>query len=82
MRPASGMHVEWVEDEAVVLDQGSGRVHYLNSSAALVYALIQERGYDDAIAELERRHVDVPDLREQVAAAVHDMVAQGLLVDD
>ena len=43
MRPADGKHVEWIDDEAVVLDPSTEELHYLNGPAALVYALILEK---------------------------------------
>lgn len=75
------MHVEWVDDEAVVLNPDTGQIHYLNPPAALVYALILEHGYEDAMQELngilgsDRVSRDVADLTQ-------DMVARGILVDE
>ncbi len=81
MKPAPDMHVEWVDDEAVVLNPETGQIHYLNAPAALMYALILEHGYEGALAELqgtfgpERVGGDIPALTE-------DMVTRGLLIDE
>ena len=81
MKLAEGKHVEWVGDEAVVLDKASGDLHYLNPPAALVYALIQEHGYDAGLAELRRLHGGSPTLDEDLPGLLEDMVARGLLVE-
>ena len=79
MRVVEGKHVEWVEQEAVVLDPESGLLHYLNPTAALVYALILEHGFDDAMQELERTYADNPGMKEELPALLEEMVEQGLL---
>jgi hypothetical protein len=80
IRPAPHVHVEWVEDEAVVLDSESDQFHYLNSSAALVYASVLEHGYNKAMEELNRRFRTNPEAREQVGQLIDDMLEKGLLV--
>jgi hypothetical protein len=75
------MHVEWVDDEAVVLDPESGQLHYLNPPAALVYAFIQEHGYEAGLAELDKLHGKDPGFAEQLPALLEDMVNKGLLVE-
>lgn len=81
MRPADGVHVEWVEDEAVVLHPETGELHYLNPQAALILALIEEEGYEAALVSLKKRFPDASTLDDDVAAAVDDMVSRGILVD-
>jgi hypothetical protein len=76
------MHVEWVDDEAVVLDTETRQLHYLNGPAALVYGLIQELGFEDGVAQLKERVGDVPNLDQQVDELVGDMVEKGLLIAD
>jgi hypothetical protein len=76
------MHVEWVDDEAVVLDSETKALHYLNPPAALLYALIQELGYEGAVTELRRRYEGSEDLEEELAAALDEMIARKLLVAD
>ncbi|HEY7874615.1 MAG TPA: hypothetical protein VIG64_05785 [Actinomycetota bacterium] len=82
MRVADGKHVEWVDEEAVVLDSDSGDLHYLNGPAAKVYALIGEYGYDKGLEELERQHGAEPDFKAQLDDVLKDMVEKGLLVDE
>jgi hypothetical protein len=76
------MHVEWVDNEAVVLDPDNGQLHYLNPPAALVFAFIQEHGYEAGMDELEKRHGAEPGFREQLPELLEDMVKKGLLIDD
>jgi hypothetical protein len=82
VKAAADIHVEWVEGEAVILDPRSGELHYLNESAALLFALIQEIGFSAAIAELTERFSDLPNFPAELDAVVADMVAKGLLVDE
>lgn len=82
MRATPGLHVEWVDGEAVVLDPLSGQLHYLNPAAALVYALVQEHGYDEAIANLEADYATGTALRDGLPELLEDMKERGLLVDD
>lgn len=78
---APGLHVEWVGEEAVVLDPESGQLHYLNPPAALVFALVGEMGYERALEQLRRSHGDVPDLEEDVRRLVDDLKERGLLAE-
>ena len=82
MRVADGVHVEWVEDEAVILDEDNTQLHYLNSSAAQVYALVEELGFDEAMQELRSRHGAAPFDSGEIGALIEEMTAKGLLVDD
>ena len=77
-----GLHVEWVDDEAVVLDEESTRLHYLNSAAAAVFALIAEFGFDQAVERVRASFGDKPFENGEFDALVADMVDKGLLVDD
>jgi hypothetical protein len=80
MKPAPGKHVEWVDQEAVVLDTESREIHYLNPPAAVAYALILEHGYDEAMAQLKQSFGTESDFEKEVAALVDEMVERGLLV--
>lgn len=80
MRPAPHVHVEWVDDEAVVLDPDRQELHYLNASAALAFALITEHGYDPGIAELRSRYGETPDFDAQLEHLVKELVDKGLLI--
>ena len=82
MRVADGKHVEWVDEEAVVLDSDTGDLHYLNGPAAKVFAFIGEYGYDQALKELEKQHGDTPNFKEELQDVLKDMVEKGLLVDE
>lgn len=82
MRAAEGLHVEWVDDEAVVLDPQTSQLHYLNPTAALVYAAILELGYDRGLEEVKRRHRDADGMTAELASLVDDMVSKGLLIDE
>jgi hypothetical protein len=82
MRVADGKHVEWVDEEAVVLDSDSGDLHYLNGPAAKVYALIGEYGYEKGLEELERQHGHQENFKAELDDVLKDMVEKGLLVED
>lgn len=82
MRPGPGMHIEWVEEEAVVLDPETGHLHYLNPSAAYVYALICEYGFEDASQQIESQFEDGTPMRRELPALLRDMRSKGLLVPD
>jgi hypothetical protein len=82
MRVADGKHIEWVDEEAVVLDSDTGDLHYLNGPAAKVFAFIGEYGYEKGLAELEKEHGETPNFKEELQDVLKDMVDKGLLVDD
>jgi len=81
MKPAPGKHVEWVDQEAVVLDTESREIHYLNPPAAVAYALILEHGYEEAMGRLKQSFGTETVFEKDVAALVDDMVEMGLLVE-
>ncbi len=76
------MYVEWVEDEAVVLNRESGELHYLNGSAALVFALIKEHGFDGAMKDVRVRFGSTEEIDGDLAKLVSDMKEKGILVDE
>jgi hypothetical protein len=82
VKVADEMYVEWVEGEAVVLNRDSGELHYLNGPAALVFALIQERGYDGALRELYERFGAADGMKEELDGLIKDMLEKKILVDD
>jgi hypothetical protein len=82
MRAAPELFVEWVDNEAVVLDPKSGQVHYLNPSAAIVYASILEQGFEPAIADLERRHGGAEGFADELPVLLEELKEKGLLLDD
>jgi hypothetical protein len=82
MRVAPDLHVEWVEEEAVVLDTATGHLHYLNAAAALGFALILEHGIDGAASELRSNHATDPgQVDEEFSELVAELAEKGLLVD-
>ncbi len=76
------MYVEWVEGEAVVLNRDSGELHYLNGPAALVFALIQEHGYEGALREVYERFGTADGMREELDELIKDMLEKQILVDE
>lgn len=76
------MHIEWVDQEAVILDPRTERLHYLNPSAALLFGLIQEVGYEAAIEEMRNRFGTEEGFDEEIQGVVGVMVEEGLLEDD
>ncbi len=81
MKINDDLHVEWVDGEAVVLDGGSGELHYLNGTAATVFALIGEYGWPQAQEELESRFGQSPDFKEELQDLLKDMTEKGLLIE-
>jgi len=81
MRPADGKHVEWIDDEAVVLDPSTEELHYLNAPAALLYALILEHGFDRGLEELRGIYGAESEVEEGIAECLEGLADKGLLVD-
>ena len=75
------MHVEWIDDEAVVLDPKTGDLHYLNPTAAFVYALIEEVGYETMLERVRSTYGEKPFANDELPRLIEDMVEKGLLVD-
>lgn len=75
------MHVEWVDDEAVVLNLATGHLHHLNPPAALAYALILEHGFEVGIEELKKVAVS-PEVEADLPGLIQEMRGEGLLIDD
>jgi hypothetical protein len=72
------LHIEWVEDEAVVMDE-QGNIHYLNQAAAVMFAHVLEFGYAQGRARLQKEYADRPDFEAELDTAVEDMLRRGLL---
>lgn len=72
--------MEWVDDEAVVLNSETGEVHYLNPPAALAFALIQEHGFEQARARLSEM-IKEDSFEEEFEQLVADMLEKGLLTN-
>ena len=65
--------------EAVVLNRGTGDLHYLNPPAALAWALIQEHGYERGMAELRRMNPDAHS--DELNGLIREMIERGLLLE-
>ena len=81
MQAAPGLHVEWVDDEAVVLNPASSELHYLNPSAALVFALVLEYGFEEAMSRVESTFNESTELEEELEGLIAELVKKGLLTD-
>jgi hypothetical protein len=81
MRPADGKHVEWIDDEAVVLDPSTEELHYLNGPAALVYALILEHGFDRGLEEVRSIYGADSEIEKGISECLEGLADKGLLVD-
>ena len=80
MQASQDLYVEWMEDEAVVLNRTSGEIHYLNPPAAYFFALALEDGVDGALETI--RAAEPPPREDEIEALIADMVERGLLVDE
>lgn len=82
-RRRAGLHTTLVRDEAVLLDDRSGRLHHLNATAALVWQCL------DGDVSIDELATEVAESFGQSAGAVRDGLAglvrsfghQGLLED-
>jgi hypothetical protein len=78
--PADGLHVEWVEGEAVVLKPRGGRLHYMNGPAAAMYALILEYGFEKGTEEFIRLRGEDAPADDDVNEFIDSLVDAELLV--
>ena len=81
MRAADNRTIEWVDDEAVVLDPETGELHYLNAPAALIFGLILEHGFEGAMEQARTMFSGEPAFEKDLPGLLEDMVERGLLVD-
>ena len=82
VRPSNNLHVEWVADEAVVLNPATGELYYLNPPAALVLAFIDEYGFAQGLVELREAHGARPGFEKELAEVLEDMQEKGLLTNE
>lgn len=82
MKVSPGIHIEWVDTEAVVLDNENSLLHHLNPPAALALALIEEYGYEEGVRMLEERHGGDRTTKEEISDLLLTLVSQGLLVNE
>ena len=82
MRVPDGIHVQWVEHEAVVLNERTGEVHYLNPQSALIYALLLEYGMPLAAEQaVERLNGPPEEISPEVDRLLSELVERGLLTE-
>lgn len=78
--PAPDLDVHEVDDGLVIYDLASERVHYLNETAALVFALCTGEHDDAAIAELVRAAWQLPEPPQaEVEACLAQLRGEGLV---
>ena len=81
MRVAPGLHVEWVDDEAVILHPETKELHHLNGPAALAFALMSEHGVTRGLEELRSSHGHAASFEDDVAQLLEELTAKGLLLE-
>ena len=81
--PHPAIETSYLESEAVLLDERTGTVHHLNSSASAVWLLLDGKlSIDEVAGELsEILGVPAEDVLPDVQAAVADFLDHGLLAD-
>jgi Coenzyme PQQ synthesis protein D (PqqD) len=79
-QPVEGLEVHEVEDGLVVFDPQSDRVHYLNPTASLVFALSDGKRSDTDLAGLVQSawKLDGPPT-DEVSACVTQLRDEGVL---
>lgn len=82
MKISGDAYVEWIDDEAVVLDKATGEIHYLNPSAALVFALLSEVGYRGVKKQLMHQGLlRYWNKRKELKALMATLREKGLVVE-
>jgi hypothetical protein len=77
---AADLDVHEVEDGLVIYDLGTDRVHYLNETASLVFALCTGEHSDRRIAELIGQAWQLPHAPEdEVRACLAQLRGEGLI---
>jgi len=81
MAPHPAVETAYLPPEAVLYDERTGKVFRLNPSASAVWVLLGESGDVDAIAAEISEIFEVPvgEVRADVAVAIEQFAAQGLL---
>jgi hypothetical protein len=78
--PAPDLDVHEVDDGLVIYDLASERVHYLNETAALVFALCTGEHDDAQIADLVRLAWQLPaPPQNEVAGCLAQLRGEGLI---
>jgi hypothetical protein len=77
-----GIHVQWVNDEAVVLNEDTSELHYLNPQSALMYALVLEYGMPEAVTKAcERMEGPADQITDEMNKVVGSFIEKGLLAE-
>jgi PqqD family protein of HPr-rel-A system len=80
-RQAAGLEPHEVDDGLVVYQAATGRVHYLNPSASVVFELCTGEHDEDEIAELVGAAWDLPEPpREEVQRCLEELRGEGVIV--
>lgn len=82
MQLADGVHIQWIGDEAVALNEQSGHLHYLNSMAALILATVLEHGEKEGAVILAKAYGDQRPIAEDMATVLGELRDKGLLIED
>ena len=78
--PAPDLDVHEVEDGLVVYDLTNDRVHYLNPTASLVFALCDGKHDIEEIIEMVRAAWELPDRPEvEVLACLEQLRDEGVI---
>ena len=78
--PAPGLDVHEVDDGLVVYDLTNDRVHYLNATATLVFALCDGEHVVEEIVELVGAAWELPDRPEaEVLACLEQLRDEGVI---
>ena len=63
--------MQWVDGEAVAVNETTSEVHYLNPQSALIYALLLEFGMPEAVDEACAR---IQGPREEIRAQIDHLI--------
>ncbi len=76
----SPLDISEIPDGYMVSDPKTGRVHYLNPVAAIIFELCDERHAASEMAELLKREFALDSIPEaQVASCLDTLVSEGLV---
>jgi len=76
-----GLEAHLVDDQVVIFEVGTDRVHYLNATAALILEFCDGKRPVGEIATLVGEAYGLPDTPvEQVHAGLASLIAEGLIV--
>ena len=80
MKQVDGLDVNEVQDGYVVYQEVQDRVHYLNTTAAVIFEYCDGLQTEDEIITQVAAAFEVPEARrEEIRACLADLVKQGLV---